>query len=247
VGPTAADRPPYFFLSYAHDAGEDDESVRRFYQELTHDVRLFAGDRTGAAAGFCDVSFRLGDQWSPALIENLSTAQVFVPILSPVYFASEACGKEWTVFTKRMTASGPPRAGESPLVPLLWVPMNPPAVAQSFQYREPAFGKLYNEIGLRRLLREKKYEDDCSAFVQTLARRIVELNKLSRVREATDRPGFDDVRAAFPVSAAAGRTVKPRTEPDLKGDNAGQPPAGRPHRSMPRLNTAHFTPKDDLR
>jgi hypothetical protein len=125
--------------------------------------------------------------------------------------------------------------------------MTPPAVAQPYQYREPVFGELYHELGLRRLLREKKYEDDCSAFVQTLARRIVELDKLSRVREATDRPGFDDVRAAFPASTGTGRTVKPRTEPDLNSDGAGQPPASRPHRSMPRLNTAHFTPKDDLR
>jgi hypothetical protein len=203
VGSSVA--PPLFFISYVHDSGEDDQHVHRFYRDLNHDVLMFAGRRHSETAGFCDVAFQLGQRWSPALIENLSTTQVFIPVLSPVYFRSEACGKEWAIFISRLERSARADAQVSSIIPLLWVPMTLPEVAQPYQYKEAAFGAEYERVKLRALIREERRRDDYHAFVQQLAERVVTLSQTAPVAEAPDRPGFDDVGSAF----AAGPGPRP--------------------------------------
>lgn len=248
MGPNAADRPPpHFFLSYAHDGGDDDETVRRFYKDLAHDVLLHAGLRE-ISAGFCDVSFQAGEKWSDALIENLSTAQVFVPILSPVYFASEACGREWTIFTARMAATPADRRGAS-LIPLLWIPMeNLHPAAQEYQYKDRSLGAAYGRVGLRSLLRESRYQDDRHAFLLALAARIVHLNKRFTVVAARDRPGFDDVRSAFGPAPAGRRIPRPAAPTGTEAEShRARKHRPRQHDHMPRLNAAPFTPEDDSR
>jgi hypothetical protein len=179
---------PRFFISYVHDSGEDDEHVATFYRDLNHDVLMFA--ETG---GFCDATLQLGQRWDPALVEALSTAQVFIPLLSPAYFRSPACGREWWIFASRMVRPSP----SSFIVPLLWVPMRVPAIAQQYQYREAAFGPEYEKVKLRALLREQRRRDDYTAFVQLLAQRVTELSEGNPLPPATGRPGFDNVRSAF--------------------------------------------------
>ena len=241
MGPHDADRPPLFFISYAHDSGRDDEHIQRFYSDLDHDVLMFAGLR-GESAGFCDVSFRLGEQWSPALINNLSTTQVFIPILSPVYFASAGCGKEWTIFTSRLAHSGLRDSSVSPIIPLLWVPIEVPPVARPYQYRETAFGTAYERVKLRSLIREKRHSDDYESFVQRLAERIVRLNAGTSVAEATQRPGFDSVPSAFDSGSPSPRRVRPRADADkpARGDAA---PVPRSLDTRPILNT--FRPSEE--
>src|SRR4051794_11872983 len=158
---------------------------------------MFAGLR-GPSAGFCDVTLRLGERWSPELIAKLSTTRVFIPILSPVYFASEACGKEWTIFTSRLAASSSGDALAWSIIPLLWVPLVVPPVAQPYQHREAAFGQAYEKVKLRSLIREARHADDYKSFVQRLADRVAEVTRGPRVAEAVGRPGFDSVRSASP-------------------------------------------------
>ncbi|GAA3961252.1 TIR-like protein FxsC [Actinoplanes auranticolor] len=191
--------PPLFFISYVHDSGEDDQHVHRFYRDLNHDVLMFAGRRSTETAGFCDVSFQLGQRWSPELIRNLSTTQVFIPVLSPAYFRSEACGKEWAIFSSRLHRGGRPDSADSSIIPLLWVPMTVPEIAQPYQYKDAAFGAEYERAKLRALIREERRRDDYNAFVQQLAQRVVDLSETEPVAEAPERPGFDDVRSAFTV------------------------------------------------
>ncbi|MFI5933655.1 TIR-like protein FxsC [Actinoplanes sp. NPDC051494] len=190
-----------FFISYVHDSGEDDRHVDTFYRDLHHDVLMFAGQRSHDTAGFCDTTLSLGQRWSPSLIDALSTAQVFVPLLSPAYFASPACGKEWQIFTSRLARSGRLHGAESSIVPLLWVPMKVPAVAEPYQYREAAFGPGYERAKLRALIRETRNRDEYHAFVQLLASRIVDLSDGDPVVVSSDRPAFDTVRSAFETPA----------------------------------------------
>src|SRR5262245_14693425 len=98
---------------------------------------MFEGSRT-ESAGFCDVSMKLGQRWSPRLVDNLSTAQVFIPIMTPAYFRGEGCGKEWTVFVSRLANSDRMDSQESSILPLLWVPMTVPPIAQPYQFEEAA-------------------------------------------------------------------------------------------------------------
>jgi TIR domain len=240
VGPHEADRTPVFFISYAHDSGEDDGHIQRFYRDLNHDVLMFAGRRTGETAGFCDVSFQLGEKWSPALIENLSTAQVFIPILSPVYFASPGCGKEWTIYTSRLDRSGPRASLASSIIPLLWVPIELPPIARPYQYREAAFGTEYDEVKLRSLIRENRYLDHYQSFVQKLAQRVVDLSRGYPVAEAVERPGFDSVRSAFLMPPPAPRQVRrgPESTTQVRATRSSSPGVSRrPLDTRPILNT----------
>jgi hypothetical protein len=241
VGHSVTDRktPPCFFLSYVHDEGEDDASVEEFYRRLTHDVRLLSGRRTGDV-GFCDVRLRAGEQWSTSLVESLSTAQVFLPIISPTYLASPACGKEWTVFTRRMNGA---KSSSSPLLPLFWIPMqDPPAVIRRYQFRDQRLGEVYARQGLRALIQRGNLRDHFRGFVEALAARIVEICKMVYVPPALDRPAFDDIENAFQPSPVP----EQRSNNDRTQRNAPVP-RRRPPPGMPRLNPADPWPKDEDR
>lgn len=239
MGSRDADRKPLYFISYAHDRGKDDGHVQEFYQGLDHDVRMFAGLRGDEPAGFCDASIGLGHRWSPALINSLSTAQVFVPIFSPLYFVSEACGKEWTIFTSRLAGGASRETSASSIIPLIWVPLTVPPIAQDYQYSDASFGDTYKTVKLRALVRERRYTDEYHSFVQLLAQRIVDLNKGPAVAEAVDRPAFDSVRPAFPGPASSHWTDGRSRQPDPPR----QTPVQRPSSDRPILNT--FRPNEE--
>jgi hypothetical protein len=189
-------KPPIFFISYTHDLGEDDQHVDRFYRNLNHDVLMFAGSRA-ESAGFCDATLQLGQRWSRTLVENLSTAQVFIPILSPQYFQSDACGKEWAIFASRLGHSERLDSEHSSIIPLLWIPMALPPIAQPYQFKEKAFGEKYEEVKLRALIREGRHGDDYKSFVQKLAERVVGLSVASPVATTPERPQFHEIPSAF--------------------------------------------------
>jgi hypothetical protein len=145
-------------------------------------------------------------------------------------------------------AATPGQPGSS-LIPLLWIPMKTvPPVAQAYQYKDKSLGDAYGRVGLRSLLRERRYRDDRHAFILALAERIVELNRTTRVAEAPDRPGFDDVRSAFgPAAAPAPRSG---SRPAAHAEAHRTAPATAPSRKfdhLPRLNATPFTPEDDSR
>jgi hypothetical protein len=237
VGQTA--RPPFFFLSYAHDEDrEENARIGRFCDRLIHDVRMFSGDRT--ATGFCDTRLRIGNRWSPALVDHLSTAQVFVAVLSPMYFQSDACGREWAVFEERMAAGRRADESESRVIPLLWVPMEVPAVARQYQYRDRTLGAAYATRRLRALLRNEG-DPEYSTFIETLARRIVDLNDGSLLPPARRRPRFSELSPAFPAPPVDDQRAE--SEPP---DTAAKPATVRQRDAMPRLNPAHVK-KDDAR
>jgi len=202
-----------FFISYVHDSGEDDRHVGTFYRDLNHDVLMFAGLRATGVAGFCDTALSLGQRWSPSLIDALSTTQVFIPLLSPAYFASPACGKEWQIFTSRLARA---HGTASFIVPLLWVPMKVPPIAEHYQYREAAFGPEYERVKLRALIRETRNHDEYQAFVQLLAERVVELSDGDPLAPAAERPRFDDVRSAFGAPLVTTPAQRPHRHTDVR-------------------------------
>ncbi|MGN9911627.1 TIR-like protein FxsC [Phytohabitans sp. LJ34] len=230
-----------YFVSYAHDSGPDDELVQKFHNDLSHDVRLHSGwsdDRIG----FCDSTLRAGQRWSPALVEALCTCQVFLALCSHHYFERPACGKEWTIFARRM-AKAPARVAGHPasLVPLLWVvPTGFPPVAAHYQYRDATFGDEYHVQGLRKLMLLRKNHDAYYNFVSGLALHVVELNKRYEIPPERGRPAFDDIEPAFPDGgddgiAPAGGSRPPRgPRPSGGPPRRSRPPA--PPNNMPRLN-----------
>jgi hypothetical protein len=223
-----------YFLSYAHGSETDDKLVAQFHEDLTHEMALHSGwsDRE---IGFCDTGLRIGDPWSPALVKALCTCQVFLALCTERYFERPACGKEWTIFSRRLAAT-PSRAGDRPgsLMPLRWMPVAMPQVAAGFQYKDSDLGDVYHKHGLRDLVRMQKYQDEYRGFVTALARRIVTLDRRYKIRPEPSRPAFDDVEPAFPREDGNGSPPRAPEDP---------PPTRRTYRSpvdeddnMPRFD-----------
>ncbi|HEU5109298.1 MAG TPA: TIR-like protein FxsC [Micromonosporaceae bacterium] len=248
MGLVEANVRPLFFVSYAHDFGEDDEHVRRFHNDLSHDVRLHSGLR-GDDLGFCDTSLRAGDLWSPALVDALRRCQVLLALCSPTYFNRPSCGKEWSLFERRLAEMPKGRRGAtSSLLPLFWVPMEMPAVAAPYQYRDRALGSLYGQRGLRDLIRQSRHRDQYRDFVSALAVRVIDLAGRVRVPPYRRRPEFDEVEAAFPEAAptpAVHRQRRPPPGPPPGISTAGIP--GPRFAAIPRLNPQDPPPPRDRR
>lgn len=229
---------PAFFVSYAHDSlGDDDHHVRRFFRDLRGEVSLHSAVVDGHV-GFLDSdSLHIGHRWSPQLVSALARCQVFIALCSPLYFSRPSCGKEWTVFERRLTAHAYRTRRLAPsLIPLFWVPMRDhdlPAAARRYQYRDDRFGPAYLEHGVRDLVRmTTRHQDAYQDFVTRLARRVVELTKEHQLPAAEYRPEFDSIPPAFPDPPAVPAS-DPRSpaagDPKQPGHGGNGMPSSPPH------------------
>nr|MDT0660123.1 TIR-like protein FxsC [Micromonospora sp. DSM 115978] len=200
----------YFFLSYAR--GDDDIYVKKFFDELTKEVRNLTGDPSDREVGFLDArSIRLGASWSPELVNALSTCRVFVSLCSPAYFRRDACGKEWQVFAHRVALNRRTTGAEVPaLIPLIWTPMVMPELAARLQYHTADLGEAYRKDGLRQLVRLNR-RAALLRLVSHLARQIVETAEGHRLPGPGLVGRFDEITNAFAVSAgnAPGLSASP--------------------------------------
>src|SRR5208282_3249203 len=95
-----ASEMPYFFLSYArtpkhdpNDRSDPDQWIYKLYSDLCRDI-LFLTSVGPRSAGFMDRETHVGSLWPDTLAQALASCRVFVPLYSPRYFQSEACGQE---------------------------------------------------------------------------------------------------------------------------------------------------------
>jgi FxsC-like protein len=164
----------YFFVSYAR--GDDDPYVRRFFQDLSREVRVHAGVSSGQEVGFLDTQgLRLGDHWPERLGEALSTARSFVALCSPGYFRSVACRTEWAAFDNRVRRY---RADTlilpEVMLPLRWFPVDPmPSPVAEIQWDTDGVRRRRLDDGIRQLLRLRRHRDTYLELLTELARRIV--------------------------------------------------------------------------
>ena len=213
-GERAGDRP-YFFLSYARTPRFDRNSsadpnfwVHKLYEDLYEEVLQLISSPT---AGFMDREIRLGAKWSEELTTALATCQVFVPLYSPRYFASENCGKEWLAFSKRVLdqRAAMPET-QMAIVPALWVPVGEeslPEVAKAIQFNHHSLGDMYGRVGFSGIIKLSRFTDDYVMAVQGLARRIVEVANNTQIKPGR-RTDFDASASAFGNSEVHGMAEK---------------------------------------
>ncbi|MEV1285605.1 TIR-like protein FxsC [Micromonospora sp. NPDC049679] len=193
----------YFFLSYAR--GDDDVYVKKFFDELSKEVRNLTGDPSDHDVGFLDVrGIPLGSSWSPQLITALSTCRVFISLCSPSYFRRPACGKEWQVFASRLTLHQRVSGVHAPaLMPLVWTPTSHmPQLASRLQYHTDSLGEAYRKDGLRQLVRLNR-RVPLLRLVSDLAKKIVETAQQYRLPGPGPVPAFDEIINAFTPDARA--------------------------------------------
>ncbi|GIE84637.1 TIR-like protein FxsC [Actinoplanes regularis] len=202
----------YFFLSYAR--GDDRDSVRTFFNDLSAEVRTYAGLPTTQVVGFLDVEMQVGEEWARTLVSALGNCRTFVALISPRYLISEPCGREWTLFSERLDTleQKDPAADPPPLIPLLWLPPpRLPAAIEARQYLNHGMPEAYSRTGLRQIIRLARYRDDYLEMLARLAQQIVEV--ATSERPVPTRPStlpFEQVRSAF---HDAGRPALPGSGP----------------------------------
>jgi FxsC-like protein len=189
----------YFFLSYARE--DDPEYVRRFFHDLSSQVRNLSGADRDEPVGFLDEqSLRMGQRWSVALGEALSTCRCFVAMTSPRYFRRDYCGREWAVFSDRLAAYERQWNRQAPaLLPIRWIPMSPmhPLAAEIQGTGAGLAAESYLDYGLRQMLDLQRFHDDYRAFVFDLARLIVSVAGAHDVPVPRRTVRLEEVQDAF--------------------------------------------------
>ncbi|MGQ4389413.1 TIR-like protein FxsC [Streptomyces sp. SAS_270] len=201
-----ADNRPYFFLSYAHtpawgSGGADpDHWVHLLYRDLCDHIMALTDLPAGAPAGFMDRDLRPGEGWSEKRSEYLATCRVFVPLLSPRYFTSESCGREWFAFNERVVrARATGTAPATAIVPALWTHMDYTQLPDSVRHihmDSAAFGDRYAANGIYGLIKLNRLRDEYEEIVLGLAQRIVQVAHESPLPPARPR-SYSSTPSAF--------------------------------------------------
>jgi hypothetical protein len=213
-GPTGEERSwPYFFMSHAHPEGarEDDlpEStprrlVHQLYTELCRHLREICdpieASGENVRMGRVDSGIQVGTDRGRWLADQLATCRVFVPLLSPAYFQSERCGREWTAFTERRTE--PRRAGWEhiqSIVPVCWVPLQQemPEIAAKLQQISGDFPPSYQRLGLYGLMARPEMREERAEAIFLLAERIRDVAYRIRIMRGAPRQSLDGVPNVF--------------------------------------------------
>jgi FxsC-like protein len=203
----------YFFLSYAHSpplAGtlqaDPDQWVRTFYRDLTESVDHLAS-KPRLAPGFLDQDIPPGASWKASLTRALSAAEVFVPLLSPGYFARSWPGREWACFSRRLSLAQVAEPDRR-FMPVLWIPLQEQQDLSGRRDDALTLGAAtlgaassgYAENGLRTMLRLAPYRSSYHQIVQRLAADIVHLAE-NEPLPPSQAPDISEVQSAFPRDA----------------------------------------------
>jgi hypothetical protein len=190
----AADVARYWlYVSYART--DLDPYLRRFVGDLNERIRQVTATQTDSV--FFDVSsISTGQDWNDVLHRTLERARVALCVLSPAYFASEYCGKEFAMFCLRAergsSARGAKAPGRSPgILAIEWVSTSP---ADHSSLIPAAWVLEAHPDGLRSLIRRRRA--DYQGLVQDLADHIVDAGHVSPLGEVT-LPPFDQIISPF--------------------------------------------------
>jgi FxsC-like protein len=217
-----------FFFSYKRVSNHTYQ--RKFFEDLSAEVR----DRRELPEGSPPVGFfdqegiDPGDEWGPTLSKALQESKVLVCALSPAYFRSEYCGKEWQVFLMRRgqhqrlrQEQGAQDAELPPVIkPIIWLPLTeePPAEARKFQLYRGTKEDVINSEGLYQVLKlQADYETEYKRYISRLARDIIEA-------AGHDLPPLPGLPALADVpSAFAAPQAQPAPQPGLPPQPNPQP------------------------
>jgi hypothetical protein len=103
------------FISYAHADGRDDnrEKVAALVEAIQADYLRVTG---GALIVFFDTHvIRSMDDWEAKILTGLRESKMKVAMLSPSYFQSGYCRREWEIYVETELAQALPGAGITPI------------------------------------------------------------------------------------------------------------------------------------
>jgi FxsC-like protein len=250
----------YFLISYPHSEQnghgerEPDYWVIKFFDDLCRHVEELAAVPAGTRIGILDRAFWVEDDWVAGLPAALASCRVLVPLYSPGYFQSEACGKEWQAFADRAASQCAPVTAGPAIVPVMWMPMPSGSLHQAARTVPIEYGGVdsYASFGLHGIIKRSGYRADYDKFVRGAAQRIIATAKRS---PATQWPevDFDSLPNPF-APAGAPKSGTPRLLITVVAPQRDDLPPGRdgqyygkaawdwtPYRPASQQSVAQFT------
>ncbi|WP_369169918.1 TIR-like protein FxsC [Streptomyces sp. R28] len=168
---------PLFFLSYSRAAypasGKTHGNPEEDFFHLVSQHVMEMTDFDGESPGFMADSLTKGARWREEAYAALAEARVFVPLLSPSYFESKWCHREWSVFRWRQSLGG-----VIATVPVLWEPVDPtqlPREVREVQYMSSTLDSELAAVGGLRGLRESGHWSQYRRVAWAIAQTIVEV------------------------------------------------------------------------
>jgi FxsC-like protein len=195
--PAAARGTLYFLISYPHTEHNGQGSERapdywviKFYGDLCRHVEELAAVPVGTRVGILDRAWWVDDDWLAGLPAALASCRVLVPLYSPRYFQSEACGKEWQAFADRPAGQRAQVAQAPAIVPVMWMPMPSGTLHHAARTVPIEYGGVdsYASRGLYGIIKRSSYRADYDKFVHGVAERVI---ATARRSPATPLPDVD--------------------------------------------------------
>ncbi|CAN2045264.1 putative TIR domain-containing protein [Candidatus Magnetomoraceae bacterium gMMP-1] len=205
----------YFcFFSYARRDFNHD--MEQFYYDIIKEIRLLRGGECDKTCFRDTRNIDIGELWQESLARGITTSRIFISMLSPSYFESKWCGKEWQVFSTRIDKYKTEYSiSEYPplIFPLLWAPKYSidkaaPSCVTNLQFTHGSFGKLYAEEGLNYLISLKRNEDDYHTFLKELAKKIFLTAESYPLPYFENIQSIKDMKNAFCASPACAKIQK---------------------------------------
>lgn len=177
--PSAVRDSSFFLISYSHteyhgleNEREPDYWVIKFYQDLSRNIEELAAVSPGV--GVLDRDLWAEDDWRAGLPEALASCRVLVPLYTPRYFQSEACGKEWGAFASRSAGESAEATQAPAIVPVMWTPM-PGSLHQAVRTVPIEYGGVdsYAQRGLYGIIKRSGDRTDYDGVVRGVAQRVI--------------------------------------------------------------------------
>lgn len=205
--------------------------MHKLFSDLCDHIMAITDLPAHVPPGFMDREMRAGEGWPERLSENLATCRVFVPLLSPRYFTSEMCGREWYAFNERVLRAGASGAGgtEPTIVPALWTGIDFSELPDSISHihlDRASFGDRYGAKGIYGLIKLNRLRDEYEETVLKLAERIVRVAHTSPLPPGRPRP-YERTPSAFRPRGSGPRhlhlTVAAPSRDSLPGQRDSRP------------------------
>jgi len=181
-----------YYLSFAR--ADADKYFQQFVSDLSQEMSLIRNEPISLLQ---DLS--IGESWSDSLRNAVRTCKVAICILTPSYFRSESCGKEYEIFRRRGL-----RVKGDGIFPITWLPIYdipvPMVDLQRFLKDVP---QVYNDEGLAYLMRLSRYRDEYQVVIKIFAQQLHDIALNHPLPELTRMPPSDQIPNAFRVKGPA--------------------------------------------
>lgn len=166
------------FWSYVHD--DDDMSMGRI-AALAHDiVANYESIKAEKIELFLDRDdLHWGDQWRGRVNDSLSNVAFFIPIISPRYFSSKECRREFQYFVEKTQALGIREL----IMPILWIDV--PEFKQDDDLTDPIMRDV-REIQWEPWTEKRFLDRDTGAYQRAVFELATELVRRSEIVEKAD-------------------------------------------------------------